>query len=119
MIIRKYYVAVSHILNPIEDLYLIEFDTFEECIQYIPGQFLHLCIDKYYTGIDQQTESRYFSIFRSENSGKISIVYSVTGYYTTNMRDSLTIGSYVWLTLPYGNLFAKVQNKRDCVFIAG
>jgi len=53
MIIRKYYVAVSHILNPIEDLYLIEFDTFEECIQYIPGQFLHLCIDKYYTGIDQ------------------------------------------------------------------
>ena len=39
MIIRKYYAAVSNILNPAENLYLIEFDTFEECIQYKPVNF--------------------------------------------------------------------------------
>jgi len=119
MIIRKYYAVVSNILNPVEDLYLIEFDTFEECIKYKPGQFLHLSIDKDYTGIDQWPESRCFSIFPSENPGNISIVYSVKGNYTMKMRDSLKIGSYVWIKLPYGNLFSDVQNKQDCVFIAG
>ena len=50
---------------------------------------------------------------------KIRITYAVKGRFTVMMETQLSVGSAVWLKLPYGDLFIREHNKKNTVFIAG
>jgi ferredoxin-NADP reductase len=48
MIIKKYRVRVSSIINPLEGVYTLEFESLNGKFKYAPGQFLHLALDAEY-----------------------------------------------------------------------
>jgi len=87
--------------------------------KYHPGQFLHIAIDPDYDGSTQWPDSRCFSMQSNPNEETIRITYAVKGEFTRQMEQQLTIGSEVWLKLPYGDLFTQPHNKTNTVFIAG
>jgi ferredoxin-NADP reductase len=119
MLAKKYHSRVKSVLNPIEGIYTLEFESLEGRFKYNPGQFLHLSIDQEYDGTGQWPESRCFSMQSNPDEGTLKITFSVKGKFTLAMKEQLKIGSLLWLKLPYGSLFSQEHNKVNTVFIAG
>lgn len=119
MLAKKYKSTVVAINNPFEGIYTIEFAPERGKFKYHPGQFLHLAIDEDYDGSSQWPESRCFSMQSNPSEETIRITYAVKGEFTKQMEEQLSVGSEVWLKLPYGDLFQQAHNKTNTVFIAG
>jgi|SaaInlLV_10m_DNA_2_1039722.scaffolds.fasta_scaffold00492_8 NAD(P)H-flavin reductase len=119
MLAKKYKSEIVSILNPFEGIYTLGFKSLGRSFRYHPGQFLHLAIDKFYDGIGQWPDSRCFSMQSNSNDEVLKITYAVKGSFTSQMEQSLKVGSKVWLKLPYGDLFSRAHNKENTVFIAG
>jgi|ERR1035437_342893 NAD(P)H-flavin reductase len=119
MLIKKYKSEIISIINPLQDLYTIEFKSLNGTYKYSPGQFLHLALDHDFDGSGQWPESRCFSMQSNPNDETIKITYAVKGKFTNQMEQYLKPGSEVWLKLPYGDLFTQPHNKTNTVFIAG
>ena len=118
-IVKKYPAKVIAIHNSIEGVYTLEFESLDKPFRYSPGQFLHLSIDSDYDGSGQWPDSRCFSMQSNPNEKILKITYAVKGIFTHQMKQNLSIGSVVWLKLPYGDLFSQPHNKINTVFIAG
>ncbi len=119
MLAKKYKSEILSINNPFEGIYTLEFKSLGRTFKYQPGQFLHLAIDEEYDGIGQWPESRCFSMQSAPGEETIRITYSVIGDFTKEMESTLSVGSEVWLKLPYGDLFQQNHDKLNTVFIAG
>ena len=117
-IIKKYPAKVVNIINKIEGVYTLEFESLGKAFKYDAGQFLHLAIDEYDPS-GQWPESRCFSIQTPASEANIKITYAVKGRFTSRMQEELKPGSEVTLKLPYGELFTQIHNKTNTVFIAG
>ncbi|MEW6195145.1 MAG: FAD-dependent oxidoreductase [Bacteroidota bacterium] len=115
--VKKYRVRVEEIINPLPDIYTVTFSSEKKFI-YNPGQFLHLALDNY-DGVGQWPESRCFSMQSNPNEPQIKITFAVKGNFTNRMKNELHEGEKVWLKLPYGDIFQRVHDKTNCVFIAG
>ncbi|MDF1613088.1 FAD-dependent oxidoreductase [Stygiobacter electus] len=116
-IIKKYQAKVEQIINPFQSIYTVTLSS-DKKFQYLPGQFLHLALDEY-DGAGQWPESRCFSMQSSPEEKNIKITFAVKGNFTTRMKNELYEGKEVWLKLPYGDLFQRNHDKKNCVFIAG
>ena len=116
-IVKKYLVKVESVVNPIKDIYTVTFSSDKKFV-YNPGQYLHLALDEY-DGIGEWPESRCFSMQSSPSEELIKITFTVKGAFTQRMAENLLPGKQVWIKLPYGNLFAHLQNTINTVFIAG
>lgn len=119
MLIKKYKSEIISIINPLQDLYTIEFKSLNGIYKYNPGQFLHIALDTGYDGSGQWPDSRCFSMQSNPDDETIKITYAVKGKFTKQMEGQLKAGSEVWLKLPYGDLFTQPHNKTNTVFIAG
>jgi len=119
MLVKKYKVKVSSIVNPLEGIYTLEFESMNGKFKYSPGQFLHLSLDTDYDGSGQWPESRCFSMQTNPEHKSIKITYAVKGPFTKEMSNTLKAGSELWLKLPYGELFTQEHQKNKTVFIAG
>lgn len=119
MLAKKYKSTVVSINNPFEGIYTLEFAPERGKFKYAPGQFLHIAFDEDYDGSSQWPDSRCFSMQSNPNEETIRITYAVKGDFTKQMERQLTVGSEVWLKLPYGDLFTQPHNKTNTVFIAG
>jgi len=119
MLIKKYRVRVLSIVNPLEGVYTVEFESLNGKFKYAAGQFLHLALDTDYDGSGQWPESRCFSMQTNPENTSIKITYAVKGTFTSEMAKTLKIGTELWLKLPFGELFSQEHNKQKTVFIAG
>lgn len=119
MLAKKYKSELISINNPFTGIYTLEFKSLGSKYKYHPGQFLHIAIDEDYDGSSQWPESRCFSMQSNPDEETIRITYTVKGEFTKQMEEQLSIGSEVWLKLPYGDLFTQPHNKSNTVFIAG
>jgi ferredoxin-NADP reductase len=117
-IVKKYPARVLAINNYIDGIYTLELESAGRPFKYDPGQFLHLCLDKYDPS-GQWPESRCFSMQSTPDQKNIKITYAVKGQFTRQMEKQLKVGSEVWIKLPFGDLFAQPHNKSGTVFIAG
>lgn len=82
-----------------------------------PGQFLHLTVEAY-DPAGFWPESRVFSIASSpRDRTQLRICYAVKGRYTARMEQQLSVGSEVWIKLPYGDFV--VEGNTDVVLLAG
>ncbi len=82
------------------------------------GQFLHLALDKYDPSHDWP-ESRVFSIANGSSNRKLMrTLISVKGKFTRRVFSELSVGSEVWLKMPYGD-FVIDKNSPDIVLVAG
>jgi ferredoxin-NADP reductase len=119
MLAKKYRSSLISIKNPFRGIYTLEFKSLGSTYKYHPGQFLHIAIDANYDGTSQWPESRCFSMQSNPSEETIRITYAVKGEFTRQMEEQLSVGSEVWLKLPYGDLFTQPHNKTNTVFIAG
>lgn len=119
MLAKKYLSKIESINNPFSGIYTLEFKSLGSKFKYHPGQFLHIAFDADYDGTNQWPDSRCFSMQSNPNEETIRITYSVKGDFTKQMKERLSVGSEVWLKLPYGDLFTQTHNKTNTVFIAG
>lgn len=119
MLAKKYKSEIVSISNPFKGIYTLEFATLGSKFKYLPGQFLHIAIDTDYDGSSQWPESRCFSMQSNPADETIKVTYAVKGAFTTEMENTLKVGSEVWLKLPYGDLFQQTHAKENTVFIAG
>jgi NAD(P)H-flavin reductase len=117
-VVKKYPAKVCAIHNLIDGVYTLELESLDNPFKYEPGQFLHLTLDEYDPS-KQWPESRCFSMQSNPGEAIIKITYSVKGQYTRKMEQYITVGTKVWLKLPYGNLFSQPHSKENTVFIAG
>ncbi len=118
-ITKKYRGKITSIENSIAGVYTLTFSSLGKPFNFSPGQFLHLALDSDYDGIGQWPESRCFSMQSNPDEPLIRITYAVKGRFTGMMEKQLSLGSEVWLKLPYGDLFTQHHNKTNTVFIAG
>lgn len=116
-IIRKYVVKIEEIVNPLPDVFTVSFSS-QKKIKYLPGQFLHLALDDY-DGIGQWPESRCFSMQSNPDDELIRITFAAKGSFTNRMATELKAGKEIWLKMPYGDVFQRGHNTKNCVFIAG
>lgn len=119
MLQKKYKSTVVSINNSFEGIYTIEFAPERGKFKYLPGQFLHIALDEDYDGSSQWPDSRCFSMQSNPGEETIRITYAVKGEFTRQMEEQLSVGSEVWLKLPYGDLFTQPHHKTNTVFIAG
>lgn len=116
--VKKYKAEVISILNPIENIYTVEFKSNSGLFKFLPGQFLHLALDEYDPS-SGWPESRCFSIQSSPNETNLTITYSVKGEFTKRMANEIETGKVFDLKLPFGDLFQNNFEKENVVFIAG
>jgi len=117
-LVKKYKAQIVKIAHPLPDIYTVYFKSPDKQFKYKPGQFLHLTLSEYDPS-QQWPESRCFSMQSSPEEELLKITYSVKGAYTRRMEKELKEGGYVWLKLPYGDMFQKPHSKEKCLFIAG
>lgn len=88
--------------------------------RFIPGQFIHLAIDKY-DPAGFWPESRVFSVANAvEDRRTVNITVSRQGDYTSRILDDLVAGCVVWGKGPYGDFYIDGdQGLRRSVLIAG
>ena len=85
--------------------------------RFLPGQFLHLALDKYTPG-DFWPDSRIFSIASSPSERQLlRITYAVKGRFTSRMETELHAGSEVWIKMPYGEFI--VRGDGEVCLLAG
>jgi len=87
-------------------------------VRYAAGQFLHLALADYDPS-QPWPESRCFSMQSAPDEEVIRLTYAVKGGFTGHMAQKLSVGSDVWLKLPYGDLFTREHSRESTVFIAG
>ena len=116
--VKKYRAEVISVINPIENIYTVEFRSLSGRFKYLPGQFLHLALDDYDPSFGWP-ESRCFSMQSSPSNEFIKITFSVKGRFTSRMAKVLKKGKTINLKLPYGELFQQEHSKDNVVFIAG
>jgi len=116
-IVKKYKSIVKEITSPTEGIFVVTFSS-DKDYKFKAGQFLHLALDEYNPSL-QWPDSRCFSIQSSPQVKDIKITFSVKGNFTRKMAEELVPGKEVTLKLPYGSLFANVDNLKKYVFIAG
>jgi predicted ferric reductase len=119
MLAKKYRSIIVSINNPFNGIYTLEFKSLGSKYKYHPGQFLHIAINADYDGSSQWPDSHCFSMQSNPNEETIRITYSVKGDFTKQTKEQLSVGSEVWLKLPYGDLFTQPHNQTNTVFIAG
>jgi len=119
MLAKKYPSEIVSIHNPFTGIYTLEFKSLGSKYKYLPGQFLHIALDEDYDGSSQWPDSRCFSMQSNPREETIRITYAVKGDFTRQMEKQLSVGSEVWLKLPYGDLFTQPHHKTNTVFIAG
>ncbi|MBV9987984.1 MAG: FAD-dependent oxidoreductase [Chitinophagaceae bacterium] len=86
--------------------------------RFAPGQFLHLTVD-HFDHASQWPESRVFSIASSPVEREIiRVIISQKGVYTRKIIENLTVGSIVWLKMPYGE-FTFDLSAPSLVLIGG
>jgi NAD(P)H-flavin reductase len=117
-LVKKYKAQIVKIAHPLPDIYTVYFKSPDKQFKYKPGQFLHLTLSEYDPS-QQWPESRCFSMQSSPEEELLMITYSVKGEYTRRMESELKEGGYVWLKLPYGEMFQKPHSKVNGIFIAG
>jgi ferredoxin-NADP reductase len=84
-----------------------------------PGQFLHLALDPWDPSA-HWPESRVFSIASSPTErDHLRITVSRQGVFTTRMLAELSVGSTVWLKLPYGTFCPNAAGPGRTVLLAG
>lgn len=115
---KKYKAEVISVLNPVDNVYTIQFSSLTGRFKYLPGQFLHLALEEYDPSFGWP-ESRCFSMQSSPVSDFVKITFSVKGNFTARMAEKLTTGTIVDIKLPYGELFQQEHSKDNVVFIAG
>lgn len=117
-LVKKYYVEVVDIQNPLKGIYVISFKSLLKPFTYLPGQFLHVTLDEYNPS-RPWPESRCFSMQTNQDDEILKITYTVKGSFTERMERELEIGKCYWLKMPFGEIFYKGHNTENCVFIAG
>jgi ferredoxin-NADP reductase len=116
--VKKYRTIVSAIEHSLPDVYTLTLTLQDGKFRYKPGQFLHLTLDEYDPS-QQWPESRCFSIQTNPDEEYLKITFSVKGLYTKRMAQELAVGKFVWVKLPYGELFSTTMPERQNIFIAG
>lgn len=100
-----------------ERVYSVSLKPDSPAPRFTAGQFLHLALDPYHPG-DFWPDSRAFSIASPPTQRNLlTITYAVKGEFTRRMDTELTLGSVVWIKLPYGE-FA-VRTDQDACLLAG
>jgi ferredoxin-NADP reductase len=85
--------------------------------RFLPGQFLHLALDRYTPG-DFWPDSRIFSIASAPTERHLlRITYAVKGQFTSRMETELCPGRKIWVKMPYGEFI--VNAKKDACLLAG
>jgi predicted ferric reductase len=116
--VRKYKSRIIKVEQPVSNIFVVTLESLEKRFKFKEGQFLHLALDPFDPS-KAWPDSRCFSIQTSPEDQHLKLTYSVKGKFTTRMATELTEGREVCLKLPYGDLFQKAHNKKNCVFIAG
>ncbi len=117
-IIKKYLVKVDKVINHSNDIFSVELKSENKKFRYKPGQFFHLALDSYDPS-QPWPESRCFSIGSSDNENLLKFTYAIKGKFTKRMENEIKEGLKVWVKMPYGELFSNIEDKNNCVFIAG
>jgi len=114
---QKLRCRVTDILDHGERVYSIFLKPENLTPRFLPGQFLHLALDKYTPG-DFWPDSRSFSIASTPAERQhLRITYAVKGQYTTRMESELLPGREVWVKMPYGEFIVNAEN--DVCLLAG
>ena len=116
--VKKYKAEVISIINPVDNIYTVEFKSHSGQFKFLPGQFLHLALDEYDPS-QGWPESRCFSIQSSPGNELLKFTFAVKGSFTKRIVNELRIGKILNIKLPYGELFQQEHSKDKVVFIAG
>lgn len=106
------------VLHRLPDVYTVWLKSETDKFKYCPGQFLHLALDEYDPS-KPWPESRCFSMQTSPDQELIAITFTTKGQFTKRMAEELSTGKFVWLKMPYGDLFSRGHSRDNCVFLAG
>jgi ferredoxin-NADP reductase len=116
-VVRKIRCTVLRVIDHGERVYSLELKPSQPVPRFLPGQFLHLALDRYDPG-GFWPESRVFSIASSpDERDRLLITFAVKGAFTTRMERELSPGSEIWVKLPYGEFV--VDRTRDAALFAG
>ena len=114
---QKLRCRVTDILDHGERVYSVFLKPENPAPRFLPGQFLHLALDKYTPG-DFWPDSRSFSIASATAERQhLRITYAVKGQFTGRMEAELRLGREVWVKLPYGEFIVNAEN--DVCLLAG
>ncbi len=107
---QKLRCRVTDILDHGERVYSVFLEPETPTPRFLPGQFLHLALDKYTPG-DFWPDSRTFSIASAPAERQLlRITYAVKGQFTGRMEAELRIGSETWVKMPYGEFIVNAEN---------
>lgn len=116
-VVRTIRCTVLGVVDHGERVYSVELEPSAPVPRFLPGQFLHLALDRYEPG-SFWPESRVFSIASSpDERNRLLITFAVKGPFTTRMERELRPGGTIWVKLPYGEFV--VDRARDAVIFAG
>lgn len=116
-VVRTIRCTVLSVVDHGERVYSVELRPSLPVPRFLPGQFLHLALDRYEPG-SFWPESRVFSVASSpDERDRLLITFAVKGGFTTRMERELHPGSDAWVKLPYGEFV--VDSARDAVLFAG
>ena len=114
---QKLRCRVTDILDHGERVYSVFLKPENLAPRFLPGQFLHLALDKYTPG-DFWPDSRSFSIASAPAERQyLRITYAVKGQFTGRMEVELRPGREVWVKMPYGEFIVNAEN--DVCLLAG
>ncbi len=108
---------VAGIMDHGEHVYSVFLKPENPAPRFLPGQFLHLALEKYSPG-DFWPDSRSFSIASAPVERQLlRITYAVKGQFTGRMEAELCLGRKVWVKMPYGEFI--VNGDKDVCLLAG
>ena len=114
---QKLRCRVTDILDHGERVYSVFLKPENPAPRFLPGQFLHLALDKYTHG-DFWPDSRSFSIASAPAERQhLRFTYAVKGQFTGRMESELRPGAEVWVKMPYGEFIVNAEN--DVCLLAG
>jgi len=114
---RKVKAVVVDLKKFKDDITWFRFKPELKC-RFKPGQFLHLALDNYDPSFNWP-DSRVFSIANAPNKDYIDILISPKGSYTKRMVTELSIGSKIWLKLPFGIFNFDTSINNHVILVAG
>lgn len=116
-VVRRIPCVVEALEDHGEHVYTVHLRPHAPAPRFKPGQFLHLALDPYEPG-GFWPESRVFSIASPPAVGELlAVTYAVKGDFTGRMERELSVGTDVWVKLPYGEFVVDAAN--DVVLFAG
>ncbi len=116
-VVHKLRCQVANIIDHGLQVYTLELRPERPVPRFRPGQFLHLALDEY-DPAGFWPESRVFSIASApKERACLRVSYAVRGRFTARMERELSVGSTVWIKMPYGDFI--VDGSRPAVLLAG